>query len=164
MDFVKAIPGFPGYYAHYDGFITNEANDGAILSEHHNQLGYVYVVMKDSNGLRKVRQINQLICQAFKVPIYDHCRHVIHLDLDKENCFADNLEWRPKWFAVRYNRQHLTKSPLYSGPIEIVETGEVFPNIENAATQLGLLEKEIFDKLDTDREVFPLGITFRHAR
>lgn len=163
MNVSKSIPGFPGYYANSDGFITSEAKGGVILGEYYNQLGYIYVVMVDENGARKVRQVNQLICRAFKEPMDDHFTHVIHLDHNKDNCSADNLEWRPKWFTVRYNRQHRNNAPEYSGPIELVETGEVFPNITIAASKLGLLEYEIYRKLDTDLLVFPIDVTFRHA-
>lgn len=163
MELTMPIPGFPNYYVHADGFVTDESRGGSTLREYHNQLGYIYVVMIDRHGEKKVRQVNRLVCAAFKEPMSDHFTNVIHLDYNRDNCHIDNLEWRPKWFTIQYNRQGRNTEGTRIFPIEILETGETFRSIPEAARQLGLLENEIFDKVDTLRTVFPFDYTFRSA-
>jgi hypothetical protein len=68
----------------------------------------------------------------------------VNLNGDRLDNRAENLMWRPRWYAVLYNNQFEDR---YPNPIEVpireIETGEEFPNSMAAAAYFGLLEREI---------------------
>jgi hypothetical protein len=68
----------------------------------------------------------------------------IQLDGDRSNCRADNLMWRPRWYAVQYNRQFDDRydHPINS-PVRERHDRERFPNSLAAACRYGLLEREV---------------------
>jgi hypothetical protein len=70
----------------------------------------------------------------------------IQIDGDPANCRADNLMWRPRWYAVLYKKQ-FEKEGRYENPIDspvhAVNEGERFSNSLEAACRYGLLEREV---------------------
>jgi hypothetical protein len=82
--------------------------------------------------------------------------HVIQLDGDRSNCRADNLMWRPRWFAIRYHRQWRTPHPYrVADPIYDVATELVYDGTAGVAITFGLLEKEILFSILNRTYVWP---------
>lgn len=116
---------------------------GRIMRLSMNQYGCVCVgMMKD--GEQKHRSVALLVAKAFLTHRYAAFDTPINLDGDRWNNHVDNLEWRPRWFAIKYNRQF--KEPYawpINRPIEDVATQEVSENSLECAIKYGLLEEDV---------------------
>jgi len=85
----------------------------------------------------------------------------IHLDGNKMNCSADNLMWRPRWFAIKYHQQFWNGKRGFIVPVYEVNSGETFPNSWEAALKYGLIDAEILSAAMNRTVVFPSGMHFR---
>lgn len=137
----REIRSFPSYEVSDGGEVRNSLT-GRILKTKVNQQGIVAVgLMRD--GLQFHRTVAILVAQEFlkRKANFDS---PIHLDGDCHNACVENLMWRPRWFAVAYKRQFEEPfdSPI-TKPIRDKETGKVYANSWECATQCGLLEKDI---------------------
>lgn len=138
----KPIDDFPDYSVSNFGHIrTNKT--GRILSVSPNQFNVVQVgLMKD--GVQYHRSVPLLVAKAF-LPIRPGPFDTpINLNGDRMDNHVDNLEWRPRWFAIKYNRQfRFSFNNPINAPIVDKKTGEVSPNSFECAKRYGLLEEEI---------------------
>ncbi|MGW8178056.1 MAG: NUMOD4 domain-containing protein [bacterium] len=148
------IKGFPGYEVSSHGRVFNVERDRpmALLR---NQHGVVNVGLTRGKVQHK-RSVAVLVARAF-VPRRAHPSYntPIHLDGDRTNCRADNLMWRPLWFAREYHRQILGGHRFDTGPIREIHTKEIYDSAWHAATSLGLLERDIAYCLPTRTIVWP---------
>ena len=141
---------FPGYEVSSWGRVRSNKWDesGKILSQSPNQFGVMQVgMMRD--GVQYHRSVPLLVAKAFLPQVHpDRGKFAfdtpINLDGNRRNNQVDNLVWRPRWFAVKYNRQfrHPYYRPIYQPIIEL-ETGEVSRNSFECAKQYGLLEEDL---------------------
>ena len=128
---------------------------GRILSTSPNQFGVVQVgLMKD--GTQYHRSVPLLVAKAF-LPIKPGPFDTpINLDGDRYNNRLENLLWRPRWFAIKYNRQFRYPSDLHiSRPLVDKKTGEVSLNSMECAKTYGLLEEEIVLAITNRTYVWP---------
>lgn len=88
----------------------------------------------------------------------------INLDGNRANNTADNLAWRPRWFAINYHRQFKFTPVIFSDPIVCLDFDKVFPSTREAAIEYGLLEQHIAESIVSQRGVWPLGYDFRMYR
>lgn len=120
-------------------------------------------MMKDGTQYR--RSLAGIVARAFlDAPPREDFNTPIHLDGDRRNCRVDNLEWRPRWFAINYHLE-CRKGPVYpkwSRDFRLNETGEVFDNPSQVARKYGLLEREIHKSLVNQTPCFPKGFTFTY--
>jgi len=138
----RPVEGFPGYSINPLGQVVRDST-GRLLQQRYNQYGTPYVgLMRDWQQCN--RSLPKLVAQAFLPPTTDIFDTPIQLDGDPTNCRADNLMWRPRWYAVLYKMQF--KEP-YADPIKVpvraVNERERFPNSFAAACRYGLLEREV---------------------
>ena len=142
MEEWSELPSFPGYSVSHLGRVRNDRN-GRPLNITVNQLGIPYVGLSD-RGLHVKRAVAPLVAHSFLAPAelasFDT---PINLDGDRLHCAADNLMWRPRWFAVSYHRQFFLGRAWIDLPIEDVEIEERFDSSLHAAMRYGLLDKEI---------------------
>lgn len=88
----------------------------------------------------------------------------IHLDNDLSHNHVDNLMWRPRWFAVKYQRQYWNVEFRTSRiPVVDVQREEVYDNIMQPCQRFGLLFIDVFDSCNRGTTVFPTGKTFRYV-
>lgn len=162
-DQYKVIRGFPSYGVSEAGEVVNLMRGGRAMGVNHNQYGHPYVVLSDPyTRLPRARHIGKLVAETYLEKPDEHFDTVIYLDYNKDNCHVTNLAWRPRWFAIDYNRQYKYDwGTTY--PVRNVDTGEIFANIKDAAKAYGLLEAEIHAKVDTGRPVSPIDIIFETA-
>lgn len=108
-----------------------------------NQTSCVYVaLMRD--GKQNQRSLARIVARAFlEKPVFPF-NTPIHLDGNRWNCAADNLMWRPRWFAVQYHRQFKYRydKPI-NRPVMARDQDEIFPNSFEAAIRYGLLERDV---------------------
>lgn len=138
----KKIRGFPGYSVSNTGLIRSDKS-GRILSLSENQFGVLYVgMMKD--GTQRHRSVALLVAKAYLPRPRDAFDTPINLDGDRFNNSVENLAWRPRWFAIKYNQQF--RQPYVYGirePIEDIKTKEVSANSFECAQRYGLLEEDV---------------------
>lgn len=107
-----------------------------------NQRGIISVGL-NRNGIQRKRSVSRLVAAAFlpepKDPNFDT---PIHLDGDRSNNRADNLMWRPRWFAIEYQQQFEHEED--GTPVKEVDSGIRFNSIREAAINYGLLDYLIF--------------------
>jgi hypothetical protein len=159
MEIWKDIKGFEGLY--------RVSNTGKVFSIRRDKnlkgkvdrYGYLAVVLW--NGKNNYRTIHRLVAEAF-VPKDDGCNVVNHLDCDKLNNNASNLEWT----TVQGNTKHAyDNSVAYQERIKVVNklgieaskikidayyNGEfigTFNGKKETAEQLGISEKTVYNRL-----------------
>jgi hypothetical protein len=159
-EYWKDIEHFSEYGVSNYGRIRSNKS-GRILSTSPNQFGVVQVgLMKD--GIQYHRSVPLLVAKAFLPVRPGPFDTPINLDGDRLNNHVDNLVWRPRWFAIKYNRQF--RFP-YEGridrPIVDKKTGEISNNSIECAIRYGLLEEEIVLSIITRTYVWPTYQEFR---
>lgn len=155
------IPDFPTYQVSSLGDIYNTRTK-SLMRVSHTTHGHVKIALVDENGDRHTRSVTQLVAQAFCEAPNSRCNQVIVLDGDLTNLRADNLVWRPTWFAWRYTRQLKEPQPDHLHNLEVrnVETGVVYPNIIDAGVTEGLLFQHIWESTYRGKPCFPTGAVF----
>lgn len=169
----KAIDEFPRYDITNLGRVFNR-NTGREMAHSQVQYGIITVgliqdVLDDDEGyvvqhsVQKTRSIKSLVAKAFVPGESRTFNTPIQLDGDRNNLRADNIAWRPRWFAIRYTRQMYSQEDWYfTGPIIDITHNVVYETIFEAAVANGLLCKDILSSLRIKKPVFPNGSQFRY--
>lgn len=138
----RPIDGFDDYSVSSYGRVRSD-RWGRILALNENQFGLVQVgLMRD--GIQYHRSVPLLVAKAFLPRSTEPFDTPINLDGDRHNNRVENLVWRPRWFAVKYNQQF--RYP-YENPINArimdLKTGEISENSSVCAQRYGLLEQDL---------------------
>lgn len=165
MELWEPIPEFWGYSISNHGRVRND-NTGRILAIMRNPLGVCYVGM--NKGKKQYRRsLGLLVCRAFvsrpDVDRRNEFNQPIHLDGDQTNNFADNLMWRPHWFAVRYAIQHKRGPSRDANPVVDLATMDYYERPWDACLKFGLIELDLIQSCLNRTYVFPTFQTFRFA-
>lgn len=150
----KVIEHFPDYSVSDQGRIrANKSGRILVLSE--NQFGLLQVgLMRE--GIQYHRSVPLLVAKAFLPEISGPFDTPINLDGDRHNNRLENLTWRPRWFAVKYNQQfkYPYENPILT-PVIDLKSGEISENSFAAAKRYGLLEKDLVASIFTRTYVWP---------
>jgi hypothetical protein len=133
---------FPDYSISTYGRVRSNKFE-RILALNENQFGVVQVgLMRD--GIQHHRSVPLLVAKAFLPYVAGPFDTPINLDGDRRNNRLENLMWRPRWFAIKYNQQfrHPYPNPILA-PIVDLKTGEVSENSLECAKRYGLLEDDL---------------------
>lgn len=97
------------------------------------------------DGKQYTRGIARLVAKHFLPHNTDDIFDTpMHLDGDRANNAADNLIWRPRWYAAKYLQQfEQYRRPYVDCPLIETQTGQTFENSWEAAKHFGLLERDI---------------------
>lgn len=144
IDNWQPVQGFPGYSINPLGQVRRDSS-GRLMAPRFNQYGVPYVGLM-RNWEQCTRSLPRLVAHTFipqRNAIFDT---PIQIDGDRANCRVDNLMWRPRWYAVLYNRQF--EGDRYDHPIDVpVRVADLdgleFSNSLAAACMFGLLEREV---------------------
>lgn len=157
------IDEFPDYSVSNYGQVRTDKT-GRILSLSQTQFGLVNVgMMRD--GVQYHRSVPLLVAKAF-LPIRPGPFDTpINLDGDRHNNRVDNLVWRPRWFAVKYNRQfrYPYHNPI-NAPLVDTKTGETSPNSFECSKRYGLIEEDLVMSIMNRTYVWPTYQEFRLLR
>lgn len=159
--------GFPLYSVSDLGDVVN--NDTWVTKAHfRNQHGYSFVSLYQ--GSRRVsRQVSVLVAETFIRGMYPlEWDTIIHLDGDLGNLKASNLAYRPRSYAIRYNRavRLVDRSAWHLEHITIDWDGVElhFDNVVDSATHFGILMEDVLKALDTgESPVFAPNVAFQIA-
>lgn len=150
----KTIEGYPGYQVSSLGRVKSiERNvkgrngsirtiKGKILKPNKNRYGYLMVPL-NNKGIQKYMSIHRLVASAFVQNESLFNNEINHLDENKENNCASNLEWSDRKHNCNFGsrNERLAKSninhPKRSKKIKCLETGVVYPSINEVERQLG---------------------------
>lgn len=160
MEEWKPLHLFPGYSVSTHGRIRADKTEH-ILALSENQQGVVMVGMM-RGGVQYHRSVPKLVAQAFIPRKYPSFDTPINLDGDRHNNHVDNLAWRPRWFAIKYNQQF--RRPYDKGfpnKVEDVATGEISENSWECAIRYGLLERDLVLSIFERTYVWPTYQQFR---
>lgn len=159
----KQIDGFDNYSVSNFGRIRTNWSE-RILVTYANQSGLVQVGLM-LNGKQYHRSVPLLVAKAFIPQPSGPFDTPINLDGDRHNNHIDNLVWRPRWFAIKYNKQFVEPyENSIDESIEDVKTGEISANSLECAKRYGLLENEIILSILNNTYVWPTYQRFRVAR
>lgn len=142
MEEWELIPDFPDYSVNRLGQVCRNTS-GRILANKVNQYGVVYVGLMRNNKQHQ-RSVALLVATTFIPRPFGPMDTPINKNGDRWDNRVENLVWRPRWYAVLYNRQF--RKP-YDNPIALpivdLETGEQYDNSWECAVQNGLLERDV---------------------
>lgn len=150
MELWTVIKEFPDYQVSNYGAITGYRRNDRVLNVHRNQQGILSVMLR-RDGVAYRRSVAGLVAAGFLRPS-EHgpiFNTPIHLDGNRENCFVENLMWRPRWFSVRYHQQF--KQPYRESwywPVLNIDTGERYTSLIEASMIHGFLMKGLYPDPD----------------
>jgi hypothetical protein len=137
----KIIEDYPNYEVSNYGKIRN-INTGLILKTNYDYKGYEFVILSH-RGIQKTIKVHKLVADAFVDKYYDNLE-VTHLDGDRSNNRADNLDWWKRRDVHRRSyRLHGRKQLHRMRSIVLIETGEIFESITQASDILGISKYSI---------------------
>jgi hypothetical protein len=159
----KSIKNFENYSVSNWGRIRSEKS-GRLLTLSQNQFDVVYVGLVHE-GIQYHRSVPLLVANAFIERKFEPYDTPINLNGDRFNNHVNNLVWRPRWFAIKYNQQF--KFPyeypiIY--PLEDIKTGEVSQDSFDCAKRYGLLENDLVLSVLNRTYVWPTYQQFRVLR
>jgi hypothetical protein len=141
-EYWKIIELFPDYSVSDQGRVRND-KFGRILVLSENQYGVVQVgLMRD--GVQHHRSMPLLVAKAFIEAPGGPFDTPINMDGNRHNNAVENLIWRPRWFAIKYNQQF--RYPFEESimePIIDLSSNEISENSFECAKRYGLLEKDL---------------------
>ena len=154
------IEEFPNYEISNWGLIYNKRRKSVMQSSLTTH-GHVKISLVNWTG-RYTRSVALLVAEAF-VPSPDSlCDTVVILDGVLTNVMAENLVWRPQWYAWKYVRQFKVIQPIHYHNLQVdnVQTGASYPSIIDAARKEGLLFDDIWRSTYTGLRTYPNNYTF----
>lgn len=159
MDWAQ-IDDFPGYSISHDGRVRND-DTGRLMVLTRNQHGLIQVGLTRDKHQYK-RSVVLLVAHAYLEPPTPPAFNTpIQLDGDRSNCHAENLMWRPRWFAIKYRQQFYNGKRGFDEPIVEIHSEEYFKTSWDAAVKYGLLDREIFIATLNRTYVWPTYQEFR---
>jgi hypothetical protein len=110
------------------------------------------------NHEQQIFVLRRLVAAAFCSVPDVNCDSVIHLNGDFNDCEADNLAWRPRWFAWRYTRQFRQTIPArFDVHVINTTTGQTSPSVPAAGMIDGTLWVDVYRSMVEHRPTYPYG-------
>ena len=150
----KTIRDFPNYeVTTYGRVINKESNREMTLSP---TVAGDLTVGLVKYGCQYRRSVKVLVAEAFVPGRTKIFNTPIQIDGIKDNLHANNIVWRPRWFAWEYTHQFKNMEPWYNrGPILDVTNNIEYECIFFAAIATASLCKHIYAAIGTGTHVFP---------
>ena len=154
--------GYPGYSASTQGRIRNDRRERVLtVVQLPTTYGYVGLI---KDGIQVKRSVSKLIGDTFlPKPPQPSFNTLTHFDGNLSNCCVDNLDWRPRWFAMKHTMQFRRELPIYPDPVRELKTEEIFDNAWDAVFQFGLLYMDLILSIYNKTYVFPTMQTYEWA-
>lgn len=108
------------------------------------------------DGHQYRRPVKNLVARAFVPGETDIFDTPILLDGNRNNVAADNILWRPRWFAWEYTHQFNKPEPwFWATPLVELISNVEYDNYMHAAVRNGLLCRDIYHSVHNNTHVFP---------
>jgi hypothetical protein len=148
------IRDFPDYLISNHGEVLNK-NSGHTLRQSETKQGVVKVGIV-RGGVQYTRSVKVLVADAFVPRPDDVSDTPILLDGNPWNNRADNIVWRPHWFAWRYRHQFSDVTDLdHIGPLREIHSRDRYVDVYEAAIINGLLFTDIRRSIVTKEPIYP---------
>jgi len=152
---------FPDYAVSNLGVVGN-MKSGMTRKPSINQQGIVKMSLYKNGKELHTRSVAVLVAEAFVEGQTDLFNTPIHLDGDKMNCRADNLMWRPRWFAVQYHKQFFESAFRHAEvPLIELDSHQTYPNVMQACMANGLLHGDVYRSFT---QGYPVPFTLQEFR
>jgi hypothetical protein len=156
---IEKIPEFPRYGVTVDGKVINFDTDREMVLSPTQNGDLTVGMMLD--GVQYRRSVKVLVAEAFVDGRSSKDNTAMLLNGDKRDLRAMNIVWRPRWFALKYDRELGYPSPIwFERPVRERRSGVVYDNIDTAAIIHGLLRNDILISIRDGRLVYPTGQVF----
>lgn len=158
----RLIDGFDDYVITKAGDVVN-VQSGLLRKPSRTQAGAIKITLF-LNGKPRTKSLSLVVAKAW---VYnDHDPEIfdtpIHLDNDPSNVHADNLMWRPRWFAVKYHKQYWQAEYRYSETRVIDDqTGDEYKSLVEVCQKFGFLYVDVLNSCTRNEYVFPSYKIFR---
>lgn len=156
----QEIRNFDGYSVSTLGRVRNDKSQ-RILELNANQQDVMFVGMM-RNGIQYHRSVPLLVAKAFIEKPFPAFDTPINLNGDREDNRVENLVWRPRWFAIKYNQQFRERYDYgFPNRVRNTKTGEISENSWECAIRYGLLERDLVMSIFNRTYVWPLFVEFK---
>lgn len=162
MDEYKVIEDFPDYGVARNGSVYNLETQRLRATSYTREGAVKITLFRD--GRPYTRSLPKIVAEAWLYNDYDPdiFDTPIHLDNDLSNNHVDNLAWRPRWFAVKYQRQYWNEEYRYARVrVEDVRTGEIYESLMDVCQRYGFLYLDVLRSCTRGDEVYPTWRQFR---
>jgi hypothetical protein len=133
----KTLEEFPNYEVSNFGEFFNARTDREVHTSM-TQQGHAKITLS-KDGRLATRSAALLVANSFIEQPDSHFDTPIHLNGNLMDCAADNLMWRPRWFAIRYHRQfNLDVFHLDQGHRVELNSNEHYYSLKEACVRNGL--------------------------
>ena len=137
MEEWRDLSNFKNHQVSNEGRIRNKKN-GHVLKHLLDKDGYPRLSIGSVDNV----PIHRLVCETFNGPPTAERNQVNHIDANRQNNFADNLEWCTPSENIKWGVDHGHVDP-YKGlkraaevnpkPVRIIETGQIFNSVKECA-------------------------------
>ena len=147
----KTINEFPNYQVSSLGIVKSlKFGKERILKPFKNKKGYLIVALYNKRK-RKIITIHRLVASAFVQNDSLFKNEINHIDEDKTNNCAENLEWCDSQYNLNYGTRNErvsksnTNNPKRSKAVKCIETGKIYPSAREIERQFGFANQTISD-------------------
>lgn len=155
------------YVVSEDGTVLHQTT-GRIKKPSVNQYGTYFVNLTDDFGKQRSFPIASIVAKAFIEPENPNHNTVIFKDGNRSNYHADNLAYRTRSYAIRYNKFFASDGPTKANVLCHIESedrdGSIrhFDTLLDAAVYHGVLPTDISISMYHERPVYIVkGLQFR---
>lgn len=152
----RELEDFPEYVIDESGTIVN-INSGLIRKLSRTREGAIKVTLF-RDGRPYTKSVALLVAKTWLYNDYDPdiFNTPIHLDNDPTNNHVNNLAWRPRWFAVKYQRQYWNEEYRFSRTrVQDTQTGEIYESLIDVCQKYGYLYMDVIRSCTRHEVVFP---------
>lgn len=146
----RNISGYPNYQVSNKGRVKSLSNDKTrkekILKPIKHKNGYL-IINLCKNGKFKHMKVHRLVAVAFVQNNSLFNTEINHLDENKENNCASNLEWCEHIHNINFGTRNEragkavskanTNNPKFSKKVICIETGKIYPSLSDVHRKLG---------------------------
>jgi hypothetical protein len=154
------LVGYPGYSVSTTGKVRNDRREHVLTPMENAQHRPFVKLTKD--GVQVSRGLALLVSSAF-IPQRTGWNTPIHFDGDLMNCHVDNLDWRPRWFAIRHTEQFRMDIPEDHRPVRELSSRRIYNDAWSVVFACGLLYMELIRAIAIKTYVFPNMQTYEWA-
>lgn len=154
------------YNVSEDGTVRHRINQH-IKKPSVNQYGTHFVNLTDDFGKQRSIPVATIVAKAFLEPENSNHNTVIFKDGDRTNYHADNLAYRTRSYAIRYNKYFASDSWKKANTRCRLESEDRYGNVKRfdtlleAAVYHGVLPNDIAISMHHERPVYIVeGLTF----
>lgn len=159
----RTIEEFSNYLVSDHGQVMNK-DTGRIIRPSVTTKGTVKIGLIGGDQ-QYTRSLAKIVAEAFVSGRSDVFNTPIQLDGNVRNNYADNLVWRPRWFAWKYRHQFVEREPgSERGPIIDVSNGTLYLDMVEAAVKNGLLIHDVWRSVVVKQPAFPTWQMFEFAK